>query len=183
MPVNFDIKELKQAHNCNIWFETGLWDVESSETSLCKAVSTDSFDKYCSVEINKDFIEIATRKFKDNNKVILFEGDSKNLAEYLNKLELQDHDKILFFLDSHGSGLGCPLVQELQAIKNLKNNNHVILIDDLRIIRTCKWGEESLKDCVDFEKILKEKILDINQNYKFSYLNGHIDNDVLLCSI
>ena len=33
---------------------------------------------------------------------------------------------------------------------------------------------------IDFLHEIKKKILSINKNYKFSTLNGHIENDVLL---
>ena len=87
----------------------------------------------------------------------------------------------MFFLDSHGHGYGCPLIEELEAIKSLESNNHIILIDDIRIIRTCVWSDERYTGD-NFEDVLKNKLLQINENYKFSYLDGHIKDDVLCCS-
>tara|TARA_R110000751_G_scaffold85738_3_gene170998 strand:- start:2336 stop:2884 length:549 start_codon:yes stop_codon:yes gene_type:complete len=182
MPIEFDINEIKK--DCNIYFETGMWNVKQCETSLCKALKMD-FDKCCSVEINSAFIDIAELKFHqeiEDNKLKLFQGKSENLKEYLDDINLKDDDRIFFFLDSHGSGYGCPLVEELDAIKSLKSNNHIILIDDIRIIRSCVWSDDRYKGD-DFEKQLKNKLLEINENYKFSYLDGHIENDVLCCSL
>ena len=182
MPIEFEIEEVKG--DCNIYFETGLWDVDADETSLCKAL-TKNFDKCCSVEINENFIDIATKKFQeqiDNNKLKLFQGDSKNLKNYLDDLDLKEDDRILFFLDSHRSGHGCPLVEELDAISNLQRKDHTILIDDVRIIRSCVWGDNRY-DRRTFEDTLKKKLLDINPNYQFSYLKGYQDNDVLMASV
>jgi hypothetical protein len=182
MPIEFEIEDVKD--DCNIYFETGLWNVDAEETSLCKAL-TKNFNKCCSVEINKNFIDIATNKFQieiDNDKLKLFEGDSKNLKNYLNELNLSKDDKILFFLDSHGSGHGCPLVEELDAISSLERKDHTILIDDVRIIRSCVWGDNRY-DSKTFENILKQKLLDINPNYQFSYLKGYQDNDVLMARV
>ena len=186
MPICFDLDEVRKEHNCNVYFETGLWNVAREDTSLCQALRL-SFDKYASVEINPDFIDIAKLKFTQeikDNKLKLYEGDSKELAQYLEDFRhgLTSDDKILFFLDSHGSGHACPLVEELDAIKDLKNNNHIIMIDDVRIIRDCCWGVEKYQGG-GFEDLLKQKILDINPNYKFSFLNGYQDNDVLVASL
>ena len=190
MPVNFDLDKVRKEHKCNIYFETGLWNVAREDTSLCQALRL-PFDKYASVEINPDFIDIAHLKFPQeikDNKLKLYEGDSKKLKEYLEDLSMtpiemaMGDDKILFFLDSHGSGHGCPLVEELDAIKELKNNNHIIMIDDVRIIRDCCWGVEKYQGG-GFEDLLKQKILSINPNYKFSFLDGYQANDVLFCHL
>ncbi len=182
MPIEFDINKIKD--DCNIYFETGLWDVKAEETSLCKAIKM-NFDKCCSVEINSEFIDIAKNKFKNEineNKLKLFHGDSKDLKTYLDDLNLQinRNDKILFFLDSHGRD--CPLMEELSAIKELQRKDHTILIDDVRIIRSCIWGDGRY-DSRTFEDVLKNKLLEINPNYEFTYLKGYIDDDVLCARI
>ena len=128
MPINFDLQSLKDKHNCNIYFETGLWNVESEDTSLCKAMRMD-FEKCYSVEINSDFVSKAKNKFKEafkEGKMDIFQGDSSNLNEYLSSLSITDKDRIIFFLDSHGSGHGCPLIEELQAIKDMDFKNNQI---------------------------------------------------------
>ena len=74
----------------------------------------------------------------------------------------------------------CPLLEELSAIGSLERKDHIILIDDLRIINTAfPWGEASYGN-IDFLEQIKIKILSINENYKFSTLNGHLQNDVLI---
>ena len=52
------------------------------------------------------------------------------------------------------------------------------MIDDLRlIIQPFPWGETSYGQ-IDWLTTIKEKILSINKDYKFTTLNGHIENDV-----
>jgi hypothetical protein len=96
----------------------------------------------------------------------------------------------MFFLDAHVDNtnihnykLRCPLFDELEAIKSIERKDNIILIDDLRIITTLfPWGERSFGS-INFLDKIKEKILTINNQYKFSTLNGEIENDVLLAYI
>ena len=77
----------------------------------------------------------------------------------------------------------CPLFDELEAIKMIDRKDNIILIDDVRVlVETHPWGEDSYGD-INFFEIIKEKILEINPNYKFSRLNGIIEDDVLLAYI
>ena len=96
----------------------------------------------------------------------------------------------MFFLDAHVDNGNihnykkkCPLFEELDAIKSMERKDHVILIDDLRIIKTAfPWGEESYGN-IDFLEQIKHFILTINKDYKFDTLDGHIQDDVLLAYI
>jgi hypothetical protein len=184
MPICFDLKEIFDKHKPNIYFETGLWNVDN-ETSLTQALRL-PFDKFCSVDISQWHIAKAQNKYESliqDNKLKLFLGDSINLSKYLEDLSPTLDDKILFFLDSHGGQTACPLMEELEAIKNLERKDHIIMIDDIRIIRTCIWSDHRYKSSNDFEKQLKDKILEINSQYKFSYLKGVVDDDVLIAFI
>jgi len=184
MPINFDLQEIKNRFDCNIYFETGLWDVTTDETSFCIAMKMD-FDKCYSVEINPDFVSKANNKFQDEfkqNKMNIFQGDSSRLKEYLDSIDFKDTDRIIFFLDSHGSGYGCPLIEELTAIKNMNFKRPPILIlDDVRIIRDCVWSDRRYNGD-NFEDILRHKIAEINESYEFSYLDGHIKDDCLIAT-
>ena len=95
-----------------------------------------------------------------------------------------------FFLDAHVDNSNihnykkkCPIFEELNAISSLSRKDNVILIDDLRIITTSfPWGETSYGD-IDFLQQIKDKILSINNKYKFSTLDGYIKNDVLMAYV
>lgn len=184
MPLCFDLQSLKEKYDCNIYFETGLWDVDAEDTSLCKASRMD-FERLYSVEINTDFVSKGKKKFSEeieSKKMNIFQGDSKKLKEYLSSLSFDDKDRIVFFLDSHGSGHGCPLVEELDAIKEMSfKNPPIIILDDVRIIRSCCWSDRRYNGA-SFEDILKQKIKDIHCDYVFSYLDGYQKDDCLLAS-
>ena len=57
----------------------------------------------------------------------------------------------MFFLDAHVDNENihkykkyCPLFEELSAIVSLERKDHIIMIDDLRIIKgSFPWGERS----------------------------------------
>jgi len=79
-----------------------------------------------------------------------------------------------FWLDAHpidDSMSFCPLYKELEIIKESAVENHVIMIDDVRMFGS--WLD------VDEQKV-KEKLLDINPDYKITYEDGHIPNDIMV---
>ena len=65
----------------------------------------------------------------------------------------------------------------------LSIKNNIILVDDLRIIKqSFPWGEDSYGN-INFYDEIKKIILEINPEYKFITLDGHIKDDVLMCYI
>jgi len=100
------------------------------------------------------------------------------------------NNKTIFFLDAHVDNTSisnykkkCPLFEELEAIKTLQRKDNILLIDDLRIItKSFPWGETDYGN-IDFLSKIKELILTINKDYKFSTLNGVVEDDVLLAYI
>ena len=63
MPIAFDLKALKDKHNCVNYFETGLWDPRSDVSSK-KALSC-GFDKVYCIEIRPDWVDLGNEIFKD----------------------------------------------------------------------------------------------------------------------
>ena len=95
----------------------------------------------------------------------------------------------MFFLDAHIQDFDpqyynkrCPLFEELEAIKTMGRNDNIILIDDLRIISSFFWHEKSYGN-INFLQKIKELLLTINKDYKFSTLNGECENDVLMAYV
>ena len=186
MPIRFDLEEIRNKYDCINYFETGLWD-PTTNVSLKQALKC-NFSKLYSIEIRQDFVEKAKEIFDEdikNGRLNLYLDDSTNMNKYLTELEFDK--KTLFFLDAHVDNSNihnykkkCPLIEELSAIANLKRKDHIILVDDLRILKNkFPWGESSYGN-INFLEEIKTKILAINQDYKFSTLNGHIENDVLI---
>lgn len=189
MPISFDLESLREKYNCVNFFETGLWDprdnVSSKQALACK------FDKVYCIEIRKDWCDLGNDIFKEDiikGRYNLYLDDSTNMKKHL--INDNFNNKTMFFLDAHVDNSNihsykkkCPLFDELEAIKSLERKDNIILIDDLRIIKkSFPWGETSYGN-IDFLQQIKETILSINKDYKFTTLNGHIDDDILLAYI
>ena len=114
--------------------------------------------------------------------------DSTNMGKYLTGDNF--NNKTMFFLDAHVDNSNihnykkrCPLFEELSAIASLERKDHIILIDDLRIIKEAfPWGEKSYGN-INFLQQIQNKILSINKNYKFGTLDGIIKDDLLIAYI
>lgn len=186
MPISFDLEEIRKKHDCVNYFETGLWDprgnVSSRQALQC------GFDTVHCIEIRNDWVDLGKEVFKNEinaGKYHLYLDDSTNMKKYLANDVF--NNKTMFFLDAHVDNMNihnykkrCPLFDELQAIKELSRNDHIIMIDDLRIIRNAfPWGETSYGN-IDFLGSINNMILTINKDYKFSTLNGHVNDDVLI---
>lgn len=123
-------------------------------------------------------VELGKQIFKDDinkGRYNLYLDDSTNMKVYLNNDAFKN--KTMFFLDAHVDNTSiknykkkCPLFEELSAIAGLDRKDNIILIDDLRIIKTHIWGERSYGDKNFLEEIMKF-IITINPNYKFTTLD------------
>ena len=186
MPIDFDLEELRKEYNCQNYFETGLWDPRDDVSSK-KALSC-GFNKVYCIEIREDWINLGNEIFKDEilkGRCNLYLDDSTNMEKYMNNEELKN--RTIFFLDAHVDNINicnfkkrCPLFEELEAIKNIERKDNIILIDDLRIIKNPYPWDESTYGNINFLDNIKNKILEINKNYKFKTLDGYISDDVLM---
>lgn len=189
MPISFDLEKLRKEHNCVNYFETGLWDPRQDVSSKF-ALSCGFENVYC-VEIRKDWVDLGKEIFKDYiaaGKYNLYLDDSTNMKKYLMTDNFKN--KTIFFLDAHVDNTKirnykkkCPLFYELEAIKSIERKDNVILIDDLRIIKSAFPWDEYSYGRIDFFQQIKNSILTINPDYKFITLNGHVDDDVLLAYV
>lgn len=189
MPIAFDLEKIRAEHGCTNYFETGLYDPRCDVS--CKKALSCAFDKVYSIEIRPDWVELGKEIFKaeiESNRFNLILDDSTNMKKYITDTVFKD--KTIFFLDAHVDNNNihnfkkkCPLMEELAAIKLLDRKDNIILVDDLRIITTpFPWGENSYGN-INFLQAIKSQILSINKDYKFTTLNGHVENDVLMAYI
>jgi hypothetical protein len=189
MPISFDLEALRKTHDCVHYFETGLWDPRADVSS--KKALRCGFETVHCIEIRKDWVDLGKemmREHIDAGKYHLYLDDSANMKPYLTADRFKE--KTVFFLDAHVDNSAihnykskCPLFHELAAIDSLERKDNVILIDDMRIIKGAfPWGETSYGN-IDFLQQIKRKILSINPRYKFSTLDGHIADDVLLAYV
>jgi hypothetical protein len=169
------IKALFKFENKDCCFiETG------TESGATLAVALDiGFSKVKSIEAGEDSYNKCCDRFSDDERVTLYHGSSANRLYEMCK----DEDGDLFFwLDGHYSGGDtflsdnqiCPLYEELDQIKKLKNNTHTILIDDIRDVYNGYMQ-------VDME-VLKNKLLQINPEYKLSFLPGYQKDDIMMAT-
>ena len=140
------------------------------ETGTFKGVTTKMasqyFDDITSIEINEENHNFSKEKLKDLSSIELLLGDTVEL--FPSVLEKKKDKKTTFWLDAHPMDpevdKSCPLLVELDMIKEHSNrNDHIILIDDLQ---RCFQGDGDYPTHDE----LKEKLLKINPDYKVTSL-------------
>ena len=130
------------------------------------------FDCICSIDTSMESIYNCEKRFHKNYRVDLIHG---NTIDELPKLLMYFLIvEITFWLDAHNEN-DYPVLAELEVIKQHSIKTHIILIDDLRMFHTDKNG-------LTLDQI-KAKILEINPNYKFSFENGHVKDDILVAKV
>lgn len=191
MPLGFDLEFYRNKFNCANYFETGLWDCDYDVSA--KIALKCNFKKIFSIEIRDDWIQKGRRVFSkemESGRFVLIHDDSSTMEKYLLN-DASFSEKTMFFLDAHVDNdniknykYKCPLIEEIKAISNLPRKDNIILIDDIRIVKTLHpWGESSYQ-IDNFLEHIKELILKINPNYKFTLLDGCPDlADILLCYV
>ncbi len=183
----FLISGLVEMSKIKFFIETGTFLAET-----LMAVSP-NFTYNWSVEAQEDCFKNCQVRTQNpiRKNIKLFLGESpETLPIILSELnERPEADKrCMFFLDAHFSGTvdasasdlkthlseqhgNCPLTQEIKEIGKHEEKNHLILIDDVRMMGTEGWPtiEETL-----------ESIKDINQDYSFKYCT---DLDILIAGV
>lgn len=123
-------------NNSEIFIETGSYIGDGIQSAL-----NAGFDNIVSIEIAKGQYDFCLDRFKDNNKVKLILGDTRNVLKNVLDEHLKNVKNVFFWLDAHCSGGGTggenivvTLPKELEiATKYItKNNiNAVLAIDDV----------------------------------------------------
>ena len=161
------------------FIETGTW----VGRSIYIALDSNMFNKIYSVELHEEFAEKAIECFKENTQVKIHKGESPDFLKIICPILVEP---ATFWLDAHASGADlpgsnvygmCPLIEELSAINLSPCKTHTIMIDDIRDCGQNGWPTK---------QELIDKLLSINNNYIFEYIDGYEDsypNDILVCSI
>lgn len=138
------------------------------------------FSQIISIELEPSLHEYCKKQFSQFQSVHLVHGDTSFVLHDVIK---DIHTPITFWLDAHYSGISTakgnsysPILLELEAIKMHPIKNHTILIDDVRLMGTYEF------DFVTLDQIIN-KIKDINPNYQLSFLNGYVENDILVAQV
>lgn len=191
MPIKFNLEKLREMTNSKNFFETGLWDPRTNNSS--KIALKCNFKKLYCIEIREEWVNLGKEIFKEeisNDRYHLYLDDSSNMKKYLDQNKDNFKDKTIFFLDAHVDNANiknykykCPLFDEIKAISTLERKDNVILIDDLRIIKNSfPWGEKQFGN-IDWVSKIINMIKEINKDYKFELLDGVIEKDVLCAYI
>jgi hypothetical protein len=163
----------------DIFIETGtlLGD------GVARALECDFKDIY-SVEIRDDNFAKSCERFKDNNRVHLFKGDSMVVLPQI--LLLVNNNSATFWLDAHVNGkrdkvLGeksNPILDEIDIIMRNHHGNKIIMIDDMRLFSgegRSMWKNIKHQDILNtFKKY---------GNYKIVYENGGRRQDIMVVEI
>lgn len=161
--------------DCKVLIETGYWMGEGVERAF-----QSGFEKVYTCDINPDFIASAKEKFKDKNVI----SEVQESQDFLKKVLSEIDERVVIFLDAHfmpldenrkDLGFGpisvkegidpCPLMKELEIIKNHQIKDHVILIDDFQCFGT--W----IFDGLEFDDVY-EYVKTINPNYKHQLIGN-----------
>ena len=190
MPISLKLlKQMKNYANINIYFETGM----SRGNGIKKAIEC-NFNKIYSIDICKKWITYNEKQFRDKTNIFLIHDDSQNLDKHINNI----NEKIFFFLDAHNDHsnsdtenekciINCPILKELEIIKNHHIKDHLIIIDDIRIFKNKKdsylvastrspypgrkcdnWGMDV------HLKTIEQKLIEINNKYKLKYIDDQL---------
>jgi hypothetical protein len=163
-------------HRNQIFIETGSYLGDGIQQAL-----EAGFSEIISIELSDKYYEHTKKRFEFNPRIEIVKGDS---FKVLPKLLAEINKRITFWLDGHYScddtALGehwSPLIQELDVIKSHKIKNHTIMIDDMRC-----W-ELPNKVHGFFKEDIYRKLREINPEYKFELLSGHVEDDILVAYI
>jgi hypothetical protein len=171
MPSNI---QLFRNYNHNpVFIETGSFQGDGIRNALFAG-----YKEIHSIELAESHYLNCKSSFKYIENVHLYFGDS---VEELPRIMENLKESATFWLDAHYSGYGTdfkntltPLLKELEIIKEHPLKNHTILIDDLRC-----WKRDYPAIQFGLDD-LKEKILEINPDYVFSFAQGGTLNDILV---
>jgi len=156
------------AYKNPVFVETGTYKGEG----IAKALEA-GFSRIYSVESYFPFFTKAQSKFRRYPSVKLIHGDS---AFALRVLIEKIDEPITFWLDAHSVYdnrekpwiKNSPILDELEQIKLHPIKHHTILVDDMDLCGGYLFDGVTLQD-------IKSKILEINPNYKFKFIDGGLD--------
>ena len=122
----------KYNNSISIFVETGTHMGETVD-----ALKNDVDVQYIhSVEINPHYYKFCDRRFRKYHHIFIYQADSSTFLKSL--LDLIIFSPCLFYLDAHCptvSGTNIPTINELTTIFKHRVKNHVIIIDDARLLQ------------------------------------------------
>lgn len=157
-------------NDCNntIFIETGTFQGQGVNRALQMG-----YKKIHSIELDSELFKFCSKKFKDNQNVTIYQGDSGIVLENVLK---NITESATVFLDAHYCGVGSntglgevwiPIEKEITALKNHSINTHIIIVDDLDAMDNSHFDKNSGKwvGSPGLEFILNS-LIEINPHYK-----------------
>lgn len=180
MPILFDLKKFPNKY----FIETGTYMGDG----VNKALETEAFTYIYSIEIDTLRHLTCKESFSIYDNITLIKGDSAILLKLVLK---HIKEPCTFWLDAHFCGdegeIGtkwCPLVEELEAIKNHPIKNHTIIVDDYRCMDNTHFDKErNIPVGFPGKKKLLEILQSINPDYSIKFLDGVQPKDVVVASV
>jgi len=157
--------------------ESGSFWGDGIQTALDAGFKTIYSYEICNTNYN-----ICRNRFANNSNINLYLKSSTKMFDEISQI----NEPITFWLDGHYSGLNTsydeetfyPLKTELEIIAKHPIKTHTILIDDRRLLIETK---ENDPNSIGFsEQEIIKKLLEINPAYKIEFIDGAIENDVIL---
>ena len=156
---------LAQRHNVYVLVETGTYRGEMARKC------SKHFKEIWTIELSKRLAEEAARRLAKLSNVRVTCGESSGL---LPQILAGIREPVVFWLDAHYSGgitargaTECPLERELHIIAEHPCHDHIILIDDVRLMGS--------GDYPSLEKV-RELVRGINPRYRIE-----VHDDMLRC--
>ena len=179
------VNELFKYVGTNVFLETGTFRGDT----ISEIANNNSCNpkKLISLELSDVFFHRCVDRFAQNPNVAIHKANSKyDLYDIIKNID----SPITFWLDSHWSGTPdvgcdvetiCPVLEELEQIKQHHIKTHTIMIDDIRLMNLRDNKHEGFPVSVD--QIIKS-IYEINPNYLIKYYDDYTSkNDVLVAYI
>jgi hypothetical protein len=169
------ITELLRYTN-DVFIETGTYKGETLDMVL------NTYKEIHSIELSDTFYNNCKTKYMQCPKIQLHKGNSKyDLYDVIYPITTP----ITFWLDSHWSNVDnvgcdaeirCPILYELEQIRQHPINTHTIMIDDIRLM-----DNEHFKVTVPE---IEKKLYDINPNYTLTFYDDYCSkNDILVACV
>jgi hypothetical protein len=184
MPMKFDLDKYMSP----VFVESG-----TGNGGGCRAAANAGFSKIHTIEVSKTQQSKARKRLQtildksvlDKCEMHFHLGDSiDKLPEIMAKLDT----RATFWLDGHfqpdnagktkAGRIKCPIHEELEIIGAHHIKDHIILVDDVRLIRTGAWNTPGIT-----EETVKARLKAINKEYVFTYEDGHIKDDCLVARV
>lgn len=169
----------------NVFLETGTFQGDTiyrvANNNICNP------QKIISLEMSDIFFNNCVKRFKDNSNIFLHLANSKyDLYDIIKNID----SHITFWLDGHWSATPnvgcdaetiCPILEELQQIKQHNIKTHTIMIDDIRLMNL---NENKFNGFPVSIKQIIDIILEINPNYIIKYYDDDwASKDILVAYI